>query len=211
MVNCQLEYPDTVRFYLGNEVAPRGYAWIFPKGEKLTEVGIGVRGVPAKQYLDKFVKQFEKELGKGQIIDYRGAPVPIGGIIEQNVLDGALLIGDAAGMVIPLTGAGIHSSVAAGLLAGEVAAISVSEGDCSKTRLEEFNRRYGDEWGRRIAKSLKVMQAIENLSDDDLNRLQTILGGDDILDLANGLEIRKVAKKMLAHPALAIKLARSLL
>ncbi len=211
MVNCNLEYPDSVRFYLGNEIAPRGYAWIFPKGEKLTEVGVGVRGAPAKQHLDRFVKLFEKELGKGQIIDYRGAPVPIGGIIEQNILDGAMLIGDAAGMVVPLTGAGIHSSVVAGLFAGEVAASVSSEGDCSKARLEEFNRKYDEDWGRRIKKSLKVMQAIEKLSDNELNLLQEILKADDILDLANGFEIRKVAKKLLSHPIFAMKLARSLL
>lgn len=210
MVNCHLEYPDTVRFYLGNDIAPMGYAWIFPKGEKLTEVGIGVRGGSAKQYLDKFVGMFPKELAKGQIIDYRGAPVPVGGIIENNIQDGAMLIGDAAGMVIPLTGAGIHSSVAAGLMAGEVAAAAVSEGNCSKKRLEEFNRKYDEQWGQRIKKSLKAMRAIEQLSDDELNLLQQVLAADDILDLANGFEIRKVAKKLLAHPALAVKLAKSL-
>ena len=211
LVNCNLEYPDSVRFYIGNEIAPKGYAWIFPKGEKLTEVGIGVRGVPAKQYLDRFVKLFEKELGKGQIIDYRGGPVPIGGIIKENILDGTMLIGDAAGMVIPLTGAGIHSSVAAGLIAGEVASSASLEGDCSKSRLNEFNKRYNKEWGNRIDKSLKVMRLIETLSDKELNLLQEILNEDDILDLANGFEVRKVAKKLLSHPIFAVKLARSLL
>jgi len=211
MVNCKLEYPDSVRFYLGNETAPKGYAWIFPKGEKLTEVGIGVRGVPAKQYLDRFVKLFDKELRGGQIIDYRGGPVPIGGIIEENVVDGAILVGDAAGMVIPLTGAGIHSSVAAGLLAGEVASSASSEGDCSKSRLEEFNKRYNKDWGNRISKSLKATRIIENLSDKELNLLQEILNADDILDLANGFEIRKVARKLISHPIFAVKLAKSLL
>ncbi|MFQ6135298.1 MAG: geranylgeranyl reductase family protein [Nitrososphaerales archaeon] len=211
MVNCNLEYPDSVRFYLGNEIAPKGYAWIFPKGERFTEVGVGVRGAPAKQYLDRFVKLFENELGRGQIIDYRGAPVPIGGIIGQNILDGAILVGDAAGTVIPLTGAGIHSSVAAGLLAGEIAASASSEGDCSKTRLEEFNRRYDEEWGRRIRRSLKAMQAIEKLNDSELNILQEVLKADDILDLANGIELKRVAKKLLTHPIFAVKLARWLL
>ncbi|MEM4467285.1 MAG: FAD-dependent monooxygenase, partial [Nitrososphaerota archaeon] len=43
MVNCRIKYPDAVRFFLGNNVAPGGYAWIFPKNEKIAEVGIGVR------------------------------------------------------------------------------------------------------------------------------------------------------------------------
>jgi digeranylgeranylglycerophospholipid reductase len=211
MVNCKLDYPDSVRFFLGNEIAPKGYAWIFPKGEKFTEVGLGVRGVPAKQYLDKFVNIFKKELGRGQIIDYRGAVVPIGGIIENNILDGSILIGDSAGMVIPLTGAGIHSSIAAGLIAGEVASESSSEENCSKARLEKFNEIYARDWGRRINKSLKALHVIENLSDPELNILQEILDADDILDLANGINLKKVAKKFIMHPRFAAKLAKSLL
>jgi len=211
MVNCKLEYKNSVRFFLGNEIAPKGYAWIFPKGEKLVEVGLGVRGVPAKKYLDSFVRRFDKELGSGQVIDFRGAPVPIGGMIKQNIIDNTILVGDAAGTVIPLTGAGIHSSIVAGLIAGEVAAAASSEGNYSKDRLEEFNNRYNEDWGSRIRKSFKVMQAIENLSDDELNMLQELLNENDILDLANGVDIKKVGTKLLKHPILALKLARYLL
>jgi digeranylgeranylglycerophospholipid reductase len=210
MVNCKLECTDVVRFFLGNDIAPGGYAWIFPKSEKIAEVGIGVRGAPAKFYLDKFVKMFEKELGNAKIIDYRGAPVPVGGMIKECILDGAMLIGDAAGMVIPLTGAGIHSSVAAGLAAGEVAAKACHEGDTSKKRLSEFYEKY-EPWITRINKSLKVMRALEKMTDDELNLLQTLLDASDILDLANGLNVKRVATKLLTHPIFAIKLAKALL
>ncbi len=210
MANCRLKYPDAVRFYLGNKVAPGGYAWIFPRSEKLAEVGIGVRGGVAKEFLDTFVSKFSEELGSAKIIDYRGAPVPIGGVISETVFDGAMLVGDAAGHVIPLTGAGIHSSVASGLAAGRVAARAVLEEDVSKLRLSEFYQVY-EAWLTRIRKSLKAMRAVERLSDEDLDTLATILKADDILDLANGLDIGRVAKKLLAHPILAIKLARSLL
>ncbi|MBD3180737.1 geranylgeranyl reductase family protein, partial [Candidatus Poribacteria bacterium] len=36
--------PDCCCFYLGHEVAPRGYAWIFPKGNGSANVGIGIGG-----------------------------------------------------------------------------------------------------------------------------------------------------------------------
>ncbi|MCX8201871.1 MAG: NAD(P)/FAD-dependent oxidoreductase [Candidatus Caldarchaeum sp.] len=210
MANCRLKHPDAVRFYLGNKVAPGGYAWIFPRTEKLAEVGIGVRGAVAKDYLDAFVKKFSDELGNAKIIDYRGAPVPIGGAISESVFDGVMLVGDAAGHVIPLTGAGIHSSVSAGLAAGKVAANAVAEGDTSKQRLSEFYRLY-DSWLTRIKKSLKAMRALEVLSDEELDTLAKIFQADDILDLANGLDVGRVAKKLLSHPIMAIKLARQLL
>ncbi|MCS6785228.1 MAG: NAD(P)/FAD-dependent oxidoreductase [Candidatus Caldarchaeum sp.] len=210
MANCKLKHPDAVRFYLGNKVAPGGYAWIFPRTEKLAEVGIGVRGAVAKDYLDAFVKKFSDELGNAKIIDYRGAPVPIGGAISESVFDGVLLVGDAAGHVIPLTGAGIHSSVSAGLAAGKVAAEAVAEGDTSKQRLSEFYKLY-DNWLNRIKRSLKAMRAVEVLSDEELDTLARIFQAEDILDLANGLDIGRVAKKLLSHPVLAFKLARQLL
>lgn len=210
MVNCKLECTDAVRFFLGNEVAPGGYAWIFPKSEKVAEVGIGVRGAPAKIYLDRFVKMFEKELGSAKIIDFRGAPVPIGGMIKECVLDNVILVGDAAGTVIPLTGAGIHSSVAAGLAAGEVAAKACQEDDASKKRLSEFYEKY-EPWIARINRSLKVMRALEKMTDEDLNMLQSILDASDIIDLANGLDVKRVAMKLLSHPIFAIKLAKAIL
>ncbi|MEM1559961.1 MAG: NAD(P)/FAD-dependent oxidoreductase [Ignisphaera sp.] len=209
MVNCSIRYPDAVRFFLGNNVAPGGYAWIFPQNEKIAEVGIGVRGAPAKEYLDAFVKRFSDELGKAQIIDYRGAPVPIGGLIGELVKDRVVLIGDAAGTVIPLTGAGIHSSIAAGLAAGKIAAEAALDGDVSRERLSEFYTLYKP-WIDRIKKSLKVMRALEKMNDNELNLLAEILSDQDILDLANGLDILRVARKLAAHPIFAVKLVKAI-
>lgn len=211
MVGRNFRDIDAVRFYVANKWAPKGYAWIFPKNEKMAEVGVGVRGAPAKLFLDKFIQEFKEELGEAEIIDYRGAPVPIGGLIEKNIVDGAIIIGDPAGTVIPLTGAGIHSSVAAGIIAGEVAAKAAMENDNSKERLMEFKRRYDEYWGLRIRKSLKVMRILENLPDDMLDELADVLSDQDILDLANGLDIKRVALKLLSHPRLAFTIAKNLL
>jgi len=211
MANTRLGDRDAVRFYLGNSVAPRGYAWIFPKAGTIAEVGIGTRGVPAKEYLDRFLSRASDELRGAQIIDYRGAPVPIGGIISRNVVDGAILVGDAAGTVIPFTGAGIHSSIAAGLVAGRVAARAAKEGDNSERRLREFDAEYEEPWGRRIRDSLRAMKVFERLEDRDLDELAGVLGPQDVVDLANGLNLRSVAAKLLSHPRLALKVARALL
>lgn len=210
IANCRLEFDDAVRFYLGNEVAPGGYAWIFPRGDGIVGVGIGVRGHRAKPYLDAFVEKFKKEL-EGEIIDFRGAPVPIGGMARERIGDGVILVGDAAGTVIPLTGAGIHSSFSAGIIAGEVAGKAALEGECSTHRLSEFDERYEEPWGRRIRRSLKVMRATERLTDEELNMLQGMLDEKDVLDLANGLDLRRVGMKLLSHPRFAVKLARALL
>ncbi|RLI42665.1 hypothetical protein DRO64_06155 [Candidatus Bathyarchaeota archaeon] len=210
MAGCRIENPDAVRFYLGRRIAPNGYAWIFPKDERIAEVGIGVRKAPLRPYFERFLKLFEKELGKAQVIDSRAAPVPVGGVIKDYIMDGAILIGDAAGMVIPLTGGGIHSSIASGLAAGEVSGKAALMGDTSKARLKEFDEKY-EPWLSRIRNSLKALRVLERLNDDDLNALAEILEDKDILDLANGLDVARVARKVLKHPKLAIKLAKPLI
>jgi 2,3-di-O-geranylgeranylglyceryl phosphate reductase (EC 1.3.99.-) len=48
-------------------------------------------------------------------------------------------VGDAAGTVIPFTGAGIHSSLAAGIVAGKVAAEAVRDNDYSEAKLRKFS------------------------------------------------------------------------
>ncbi len=210
MVNVKLKDSESARFYLGTEVAPKGYAWIFPKGEKVAEVGIGVRGGMAKKYLDAFVKAHLDELDGAQIIDYRGAPVPIGGLIGKNYGDGFILIGDAAGTVIPLTGAGIHASGVAGLAAGKVVAEAVSNGDWSEKAMSRWKNEY-KAWIEKINFSLKVMRFLEKLSDEELNQLADILKPDDIVRLANGENVKSVAMRLLKHPGIAFKLAKSII
>jgi digeranylgeranylglycerophospholipid reductase len=46
--DCKIGDESFLEFYLGNDVAPRGYLWVFPKGKGLANVGLGVRGKPAK-------------------------------------------------------------------------------------------------------------------------------------------------------------------
>ncbi len=209
MVNCKIEEQDKAHFYLGNEVAPKGYAWVFPKGDGIANVGIGVRGKPAKSYLDKFIKQHPDMFSKARIVEVKGAPVPIGGVVNELVKPGVAICGDAAGQVIPLTGGGIHSSIAAGKIAGELAARAVLED--APQLMNEYPKLYQEPWGKRIYNSLKALRAIEALSDEELNKLAEIITGEDIVDLARGLNTRRVAMKFLKHPLFAMKLAKKLL
>jgi len=122
-----------------------------------------------------------------------------------------MLVGEAAGQVIPLTGGGIHTSIAGGKIAAEVAAKALEAGNLSEKALSEYRSKYDEYWGRKIRDSLKALHVIEKLSDDELNQLADILTGEDIVNLANGENVAKVALKLLKHPVFSIKLARVLL
>ena len=149
--------------------------------------------------------------GKARVVGLEAAPVTVGGLLRRVVADGVVLVGEAAGQVVPLTGAGIHSGVAGAQMAGLVVSDALAEGDVSVAMLERYQRDYAARWGRRIGDSLKALRAIERLSDEDLNELASLLSQDDVLDLANGLDITRVAAKFMRHPLLGLRLARALM
>jgi len=212
MNGCELTDEHTMEFYVGNRIAPGGYAWIFPRGGGQANVGIGVRGGSPKTYLDKFIEDHPGKFRSAEIVKMGGAPVIISGQLDRIVGDSILLCGESAGQVIPLTGAGIHTSIAAGKAAAEAISESLEEPDQKGGEaLQKYPSKYHRIYGRKIERSLKALRVIERLSDGDLNTLASLIDGRDIVNLANGENLEEVAKKLMRHPGLALKIAYSLL
>jgi digeranylgeranylglycerophospholipid reductase len=211
MVNCTHNDESTAEFYLGREVAPLGYAWVFPKNNGAANVGIGVRGTPAKPCLDRFVKNHPQIFSKAAIVGVEGAPVTVGGQLQNIVDDNIMLIGESAGQVIPLTGGGIHTAVAAAQMAAKTAIRAIEKESFSKDALLGYPEEYDVYWGKRIRDSLKALRVLEKLNDDDFNALAELFDSEDILDLANGLDIARVGTRFLRNPAIGIKVATALL
>ena len=113
--------PHSTIFYLGNDVAPEGYLWVFPKGARSANVGIGISGKKsgtghrAKDYLDRFVK---KTFPNGKTIEYIPGGVSVCRPLDCTVADGLLIAGDAARVVDPLTGGGIYNAMFTGQACG---------------------------------------------------------------------------------------------
>ena len=210
MANCKID-EDYGQIYLGSDIAPKGYAWIFPKGRGIANVGLGVRGASVLKYLDKLMHDHPDYFKDAKVIGFGAAAVPIGGLARDMVDDNVILVGDTAGTVIPFTGAGIHSSIAAGKIAAEVMAKSISEGDYSKEKLKEYVAQYDVHWGRRIKDSLRAMRVFEKLSDHEFNLLADILDEKDIVNIANGINLGSTIKKLSKHPILAAKIVRALI
>lgn len=209
MVNCRIPEGGMIRIYMGNEVAPLGYAWVFNKNEHVANVGIGVRGKPAKVYLDKFIANHPDFFKGSKAVKEGGGGVPVGGQVKEVVKGNVLLCGDSAGQVIPITGGGIRTSMAAGSIAGVAVAEALKGDDLGLLRA--YPERYNEFWGSRIQKSLRVLRALDKLNDEDLNQFAGLIDGDDIVDLANGLDVRRVASKLMKNPLVAMKIASKFL
>ncbi|RLF20117.1 MAG: hypothetical protein DRZ82_03240 [Thermoprotei archaeon] len=209
--NVEVDDEHAVKFYVGNKIAPKGYLWFFPRGGDEVGVGIGTRGAPAKPYLEEFIRKRKEIFSRAVEVGYGASAVPVGGQIERRVKGNLMICGDAAGQVIPLTGGGIHSCGIAGKIAGRIASEAVINNEVNEKFLRRYEEEYDKYWGVRISQSLKALRAIERLNDEELNILAGLLTGEDIINLANGINISKVAKKLMKHPIIATKLALRLL
>ncbi len=173
MVGLEMEDPDCIEFYFGS-VAPGGYAWIFPKGDDIANVGLGI----VSTYTDKSAYEHLLEFVKNCPATKNAQPVelniggdPVGGMIKNLVKDHIMIVGDAAGHVNPLTGGGIITALEAGIYAGEVAAAAVKDEDYSKKRLMEYQQKCKTEIGDSFDKYLKTKDYMLSLSDSDLDSI----------------------------------------
>ena len=167
--------PGATIFYLGNDVAPEGYLWIFPKGKRSANVGIGISGRKsgaghrAKDYLDKFVK---KTFPNGKAIEFIPGGVSVCRPLECTVADGLLITGDAARVVDPLTGGGIYNAMYTGKLAAEVAADCIGKGDISKKALMRYDKEWrASKMGKSIERNYHIKEYLIKQSDEKLNEI----------------------------------------
>lgn len=160
--------PEAIVLHFGNEIAPGGYAWIFPKGPRSANVGLGVVALKARRS------------ASGYLADYVAATFPqgierdrtVGGVVVQTTVrrtvdDGVILCGDAAHMINPLSGAGIVNAMKAGRMAGETAAAAITSG----AKLDEYHHRWMALLGDDHERFYRVKEALGKFDDQFFDSL----------------------------------------
>ena len=133
----------------GHTHAPGGYAWVYPKGHGMAEVGLGVArdrtDRDARWWLDRFMgESFMRErFRRARIVEVQGGGVPLAAALKQMVADQIILVGDAARHVNPITGGGIHMAMRDGRIAGEFLAEHLAaSSDTSRAALAACQARW---------------------------------------------------------------------
>ncbi|MGF3521624.1 MAG: geranylgeranyl reductase family protein [Candidatus Bathyarchaeia archaeon] len=203
--------PDLIHIYLSSVLAPRGYVWVFPKGEHRANVGLGIipQDKKPKAYLDEFLK-LHSEIGKGSILEVNAGCVPVGGMVKDMVANGFVLCGEGANHVNPIHGGGIKEAVISGQMAADVISECLKKNDVSKRALSKFNDVWWEERGKHLQKVEKLRETLEKLSDGDLNDLVDALKPEDIIEFARGAKLSVLAKVLMRKPKL-VAAARHLL
>lgn len=177
--------PDYTYFWMGNEIAPGGYIWLFPKGERLANVGIGVMPSKAKkdakEYLDDFVnKRFEN----GKIVEIVAGGVPVKGEIETAVANNVMLAGDAAHHADPITGGGIINALKAGKYAGIVAVEAVEKENYSAEFLKKYDELWKNDFGKTLKRNKVLQEKILGMDDKTLNKLIRSIAGKNLGEMS---------------------------
>lgn len=139
-------WQDTADLYLGPEVSPDLYAWAFPKKDHVA-VGIGAgpgHTKQAKQLLDNLKQRIAPELAGGEIFMQEAHALPMHPR-PQLAFDRAVLIGDAAGLVVGTSGEGIYWAMKSGKLAAEVLTDSLPNPE--RRALQRYERRWWKSYG----------------------------------------------------------------
>ena len=164
---------DTCDFYFSRELAPGGYCWIFPKGEKSANVGLGIAGNFARkktpeEYLHAFLK---KRFPSASIVSQTVGGVPVNKTLKEIASNGFMVVGDAAHQVNPISGGGIISGMIAGKLAGQVAAKAIQSGDVSKKALLPYAREWHKRVGKNHSRYYRLKEALLKFEDSQFNRI----------------------------------------
>ncbi|GAB4371175.1 MAG: digeranylgeranylglycerophospholipid reductase [Calditrichia bacterium] len=172
LTNIDIDH-HTCDFYFSRGFAPGGYAWVFPKGKGMANVGLGVAGTYTKnktpeEYLNIFLNRY---FPTASIVSKTVGGVPVDKTLKQIVADGFMVAGDAAHQVNPISGGGIISGMIAGKIAGQVAAEAIKRGNTRRNALLPYAR----EWHRRVGKThqryYRLKEVLLKFDDEDLNRI----------------------------------------
>lgn len=176
-------HPDidnkVVTLYFGEKTAPGGYAWAFPKGGGVANVGVGIPGSinrlrSAKDYLEDLISIHFP--GASHLSSIAGA-VPQTQFLAHPVADGVMLAGDAARQACPLTGAGLIWGMWGGLLAGRTAAMALERGDFSARNLSKYAKAWSAKIGGDHYAKYRVKKILKKFSDDAFNRTASLIQG----------------------------------
>jgi digeranylgeranylglycerophospholipid reductase len=125
-----LKLADNNAFYcfLDQKLAHGYLGWVIP-GVGVAQVGLAQR-MPRRPDIDAFVARMKNifDFSEAQVAARRGGLIPCGGLVEPFARGNVILLGDAAGIVSPLTAGGIHTGLHYGKLLGEILAAHLHQG-----------------------------------------------------------------------------------
>lgn len=212
------EHVDSETWWLmvGQEYSPAGYAWIFPLGDNMVRVGVGV-GKPEsnvdpaqrlREIIDKKLGPIKK-LGKLTEIEFHYGLIPNDGLSRKTVFNNLILVGDSAGQANPLVLEGIRYAIKFGRVAGKVASDAIKTGKTDKESLYPYEYIWRKEIESKIKSAGKVQDRWIGLTDEEWDKELDIikeLKPEEFIDFIKAdFGLSNMIKLATHHPKLAVR------
>jgi len=143
-------YDELAEMYVGDDVSPDFYGWVFPKYD---HVGVGTGTVinrpGIKGYQDAIRERAGDKIAGGKIIKVEAHPIPEH-YRPRRIKDRAMLVGDAAGYVTKCSGEGIYFAAKSGRMAAQAVVKLMAGGSRLPTQEgieEEYIKPYDKLYG----------------------------------------------------------------
>jgi len=207
---------DTWWLMVGQQYSPAGYAWIFPLGNDIVRIGVGVgkpeSNVDPKQRLEELMKTKLgpiKRLGKITPIEFHYGLIPNDGLSRKTVFNNLILVGDSAGQANPLVLEGIRYAIKFGRVAGKVSSDAIKSGKTDESALYPYEENWRKEIESKINSAGKVQSKWIGLSDEEWDKELDIISelkADEFLDFIKAdFGLSNMIKLATHHPKLAVR------
>ena len=172
----RLEDQDRVNVYLGSEFSTGYFAWNTPAGNfsRLGTAGFGL----SRQ---KFMSLYRKFMNPDKVT-ITGGPIPISHL-RKPYDERVLLIGDAAGIVKPLSGGGIYTGMVSGERAAEAMNIAYENEDFSERSLARYNRLWKETLGKELTRDYYIQKLYARMTDSAFDKIGEALSSPKMNEL----------------------------
>lgn len=155
-------YQNLAEMYVGNDVSPDFYGWVFPKCD---HVAVGTGTVTSKQNIKLLQRgirdRVKPKIEGGTVIKVEAHPIP-----EHprpiRVRGRVALVGDAAGYVTKCSGEGIYFAAKSGRMCGE-AIVRASQGGHQMISEEDLKREYLKEWDAKYINTFRFLDLLQKV------------------------------------------------
>ncbi len=211
------EEPGLIEIHWEQSILP-GYGWVFHLGGGRANVGIGMyaqeareRKVNFHQLLETFITNnpyARRVTAKARPLGHnRGFPLRMDAHVVTPYLDNVVVVGEAAGLVHPMSGEGIGPSMICAEIAAEHVREALVRGDFSAAQLAAYGRVFRKTFGpiHRAARFARKFMEIRPFVNRTMHRAQH----DDRIAITLSKIIRGVASPLsLMTPGMSLRVLR---
>lgn len=213
-------YQHQMRIETHDSLPPPGYFWIFSKGERMVNIGLGwLINDKNKQYnAKKLLQQIREELfPNAKVLDGAGDTLPGRLPLYSLVANGFITCGDAGGLVNPISGEGHGPALISAYHAAQVIDEALSQNRNDEEALWKYNTIIWRTYGYDGALGIAVQRLLNTVSWSDFAYLFTakIITQKDVDAIMASTNVKlpifSKALKLLRKPSMLIKVAKTLL